>query len=38
MRRNISISSLTAIAVVYFGLIAGYMAFGIDETSRLLIG
>ena len=38
MRRDISISSLSAIAVVYFGLIAGYMAFGIEETSRLLIG
>ena len=38
MRRDISISSLTAIAVVYFGLIAGFMAFGIEETSRLLIG
>jgi hypothetical protein len=38
MRRDISLTSLSAIAAVYFGLIAGYMVFGIEETSRLIIG
>ena len=38
MRRDISILSLSAIAAVYFGLIAGHMVFGIEETSRLIIG
>ncbi len=38
MRRDISFTSLSAIAAVYFGLIAGYMAFGIEEISRLIIG
>lgn len=38
MFSNISFTSLSALASVYFGLIAGYMVFGIEETSRLLIG
>jgi hypothetical protein len=38
MRRDISITGLSMMAAVYFGLIAGYMAFGIEETSRLLVG
>lgn len=38
MRNDISIVGISAMATVYFGLIAGYMVFGIEETSRLITG